>query len=279
MTKKIRKPAVAGQFYPQDEIVLKQMISSIESKESESFIKTFKGKKIIGGIVPHAGYIYSGYQAVHFFNAVKMCGQQFDTVVILNPNHSGYGPDIALDENDEWSTPLGNLKIDRELYSSLDIKYSSLAHSNEHSAEVMLPLIQYYFGNDVMIAPISINNQTFDTASELAKSLQKAAEYNKREILIIASSDFSHYISPEAGFEMDELVCSRINEFDARGVFDTIKQNNISVCGYGPIMALIEYSKMIKGEVKTEILRRGNSGETSPSNRVVDYITILFYTA
>lgn len=277
MSDKIRKAAVAGMFYPDNYDELRILLSEFEDKYNAASIKVPETNNIIGGIVPHAGYIYSGYHAMHFFKAIKMNEQKFDTVVILNPNHSGIGPYVALDENDMWETPFGRLQIDTKFYNKLNLPFDANAHNSEHSGEVMLPMLQYFFGDSIKIAPVSVNDQSFNTAKRLAEKLHKAVKETKRNIIIIASSDFSHFVSPEAGYKLDEMVCEKILDFDANGIYDVIMKNNISVCGYGPIMALIEYSKSINSNIKIKVLSRGHSGEVSQSDSVVDYVTVLFY--
>lgn len=277
MSDKIRKAAVAGMFYPDNYDELRVLLSKFEDKYNSDQVKVPEKKVIIGGIVPHAGYIYSGYHAFHFFKSLKNSKQKIDTVVILNPNHSGDGPFVALDENDMWETPFGRLQIDTKFYNKLNLPFDANAHNSEHSGEVMLPMLQYFFGDSIKIAPVSVNDQSFNTAKNLAEKLHKAVKETKRNIIIIASSDFSHFVSPEAGYKLDEMVCEKILDFDAKGIYDVIMKNNISVCGYGPIMGLIEYSGLLYRKIDAKVLSRGHSGEVSQSDSVVDYVTVLFY--
>jgi len=274
---KIRKPAVAGLFYPADKGELVKMINNIVENENSNFDFSYSGHKIIGGIVPHAGYLYSGHHAVHFFKILQESDQPIDTIVILNPNHRGIGPDIALDSHSIWGTPLGATNIDKAFYKALDIETSSLAHEDEHSGEVMIPFINYFLPEKIKIAPISMFDQSYESAVALAKKINKASSLTGKKIIIIASSDFSHYATPDEGYKLDNLVLEKIEKLDAKGVREVIINNNISVCGYGPIMTLIEYSKIKYSKPITHILSRGNSGQISPSTRVVDYITTLFF--
>ncbi len=277
MSKSIRKPAVSGMFYPSGKNELLNLIKEIDRQEESRFETVFAQHNIIGGIVPHAGYMYSGYQAVHFFKVLQNARQTIDTVVILNPNHSGIGPGVALDENSLWATPLGHAEIDDEFYRALDILASSIAHDNEHSGEVMVPFLQYYLDDSKKIAPISMSDQSYETAVEIARKINIAVSETGKKIVMIASNDFSHFVEPSEGYKLDNLVYEKIEKLDAKGVYDTIRKNNISVCGYGPIMVMIEYCKQKHPGVKTKLLRRGNSGDISPSTSVVNYITSLFY--
>jgi AmmeMemoRadiSam system protein B len=119
-------------------------------------------------------------------------------------------------------------------------------------------------------------DQTYEAARILARKIHSANGILKKQILIIASSDFSHYVHPEEGKRKDDLVIREILNMNTENVYQTVREHHISVCGYGPIMTLMEYAKMLDGEPLAEVIRRGNSGDIIPSSEVVDYITILF---
>ena len=274
---KIRKPAVAGKFYPEDKNELKKLINSIYLKEKKNIDLSLSKYKIIGGVVPHAGYIFSAYEAVHFFDIIKNTPLQYDTIIIINPNHSGYGYDIDLDSNDLWETPFGNVSLDTEFMSELPFSTSEEAHKYEHSGEVMLPLLQYFLDYEFKIIPITMSHQNYENAKRLADGIYNANLKLNRNILIIASSDFSHYVEPEKGKYLDNFVLDNILKLDSEAINQTVYEKHLSVCGYGPIMSLIEYSKLVSKKPQAKILRRGNSGEVIPSNEVVDYVSMLFY--
>jgi len=273
---KIRKSAVAGRFYPADKESLIKQIESIRKKELPGINLNLKNNQIIGGVVPHAGYMFSAYQAVHFFEIIKQTGKKFDTVVIVNPNHTGLGHEITFDSNDIWETPLGQVELDIEFGQSLGIDISDVEQKHEHSGEVMVPFLQYFLDYDYKIAPITLSNQTYKNAKFLAGRLFETSKILNRKILIIASSDFTHFLSPEQGKEKDAFVLKNIITLDSPAIEKVVHKKNISVCGYGPIMTLIEYSKLVTTNPKVDILRIGHSGEIIPSNEVVDYISILF---
>ncbi|MFP4557813.1 MAG: AmmeMemoRadiSam system protein B [Bacteroidales bacterium] len=276
MFKSTRKPAVAGLFYPENREDLTLLIKQIDNSVNKNSNTNLWDNQIIGGVLPHAGYIYSAHHAIPFFHAVSNSAQDIDTVIILNPNHQGIGPDVALDNHDNWETPLGIAALDKDFYKILNLPVSAEAHQEEHSAEVMIPLIQYYLGENIRILPISIKNQTYDTAKQLGKNLGNATNKLDKRVLIIASSDFSHFESPSEGYRLDSMVLEKILKMDAKGVYQTITNNGISVCGYGPIMALMEYAKLQYANYQLNILSRGHSGDVSPSSTVVDYISIIF---
>lgn len=273
---KVRKSAVAGKFYLANKESLIKQIESVRDKELPTINFNLSNNNILGGVVPHAGYMFSAFQAVHFFEIIKQSKQKYDTVVIVNPNHTGLGHDIAFDSNDFWETPLGQISLDIEFGENLGIEISDIEQKHEHSGEVMLPFLQYFLDYDFKIAPITLSDQTYKNAKFLAERILESSRTLNRKILIIASSDFSHFLLPEKGREMDALVLENIITFDSLAIEKVVRKKGVSVCGFGPIMTLIEYSKLISTKPKADILKIGHSGEIIPSNEVVDYISILF---
>lgn len=273
----IRPPAVAGKFYPGAKNELLRQLGQILHKEEAHIDRSLSEKNIIGGIVPHAGYMYSAYQAIHFFEILKQSRQVFDTFFIINPNHTGYGPELALDEYDYWKTPLGTAEIDKVFYGLLDVPVSAEAHRYEHSGEVILPLLQFSLDYPFRIVPISMLRQNPQTAGQLARAIFEANRHLQKNICVIASSDFSHFVEPEAGKRLDRYVLSQILDFNSNGVYKEIREKHISVCGYGPIMTLIEYSRLVCRHPLNKILRIGHSGEIHDAEEVVDYVSVLFH--
>jgi len=274
---KTRQAAVAGKFYPGSKKEITVQLDQILEKEKKSIDLSLSQKKIIGAVVPHAGYMYSAYQALHFFEILKHSQQQFDIFFIINPNHTGYGSEIALDENDFWETPFGKVEIDKDYYDFLDFSESEDAHRYEHSGEVMLPLLQYSLDYPFKIVPITMLNQNPGNALFIAQNIVKANNRLKKKICLIASSDFSHFVNPAKGKELDSFVIEEILQLNPNGVYKQVQDKDISVCGYGPIMTLMEYAKLIAQELQVQTLKIGHSGEIIPSNEVVDYVSILFY--
>ncbi len=273
---KVRKSAVAGRFYPADKDALIEQLESIRKKELANINIDLKNNHLVGGVVPHAGYMFSAYQAVHFFEIIKQTDQRFDTIVIVNPNHTGLGHEIAFDSNDFWETPLGTVSLDIDFGLKLGVEFSEIEQRQEHSGEVMVPFLQYFLDYEYKIAPITLSNQTFKNAKLLAERIKESASILDRKILFIASSDFSHFLSPEEGKEKDSYVLENIRGLNAEAIEKVVRKKNISVCGFGPIMTLIEYSKLISVNPKVNILKIGHSGEVIPSNEVVDYVSIFF---
>ena len=275
---KTRKPVVAGSFYPGSKTELIDQMNNLLIIEQEKIQSNLAVKDMIGAVIPHAGYIFSGYETVHFFALLNESAKEYDTIFIINPNHTGYGADIEVDSHDAWETPLGTTKLDLDFIDTLDLPVSEMAQSREHSAEVILPFLQKWLDYPFKIVPVCILRQYPATAREIAHKIFNANKQLNKNILVIASSDFSHYVDPESGAKKDDLVLREIENLDSDKLYKTVIDNRISVCGYGPIMTLIEYSKLVSDNPKSVILARGNSGKTMPSSSVVDYISILFYS-
>ncbi len=274
---KVRLPAVAGRFYPGTATEIRSTLGQILLHEKRNINYSLSEKKIIGGISPHAGYMFSAYQAVHLFEIIGKSEQQFDTFFIINPSHTGYGAEISIDENEAWETPLGLVPVDIFFQEKLGFPVSSLAHQHEHSGEVMVPMLQYFLDYEFSILPVAISNQSVNNATLIANRIFEINKVLKKNICIIASSDFSHYVHPDEGRRLDSFVTNEILKLNPVGVYREIKEKNISACGFGPIMTLIEYSKLVAENPKAEILKIGHSGEVIPSDEVVDYISMILY--
>jgi MEMO1 family protein len=274
---KIRKPYVAGRFYPGTKKEIEEMLEQILEREKESIQYELAEKHIIGGVSPHAGYMFSAYQAVHLFELIRRSDKKYDTFVIVNPNHSGFGSEIALDSNDYWETPFGSVKIDKAMGEVMNLSVSSEAHRFEHSGEVMIPMLQYFLDYEFEILPVSVSKQTPDMAEAIAGQVFDANMELQKELFFIASSDFSHYVRPEIGEKMDQYVIDAILKLDKDSVYKQVKDKRISVCGYAPIMALIDYSLKSAKNPQVSMLKKGHSGEIIPGNEVVDYVSFLFY--
>jgi AmmeMemoRadiSam system protein B len=273
-----RYPAAEGRFYPGTKDSIFKLIGDIESNSSID-VPQEKIGNIIGAILPHAGHMFSAYQTIPFFRYLKKYKIQPETFIILNPNHSGMGPEIALDPNNTWVNSIGEIDIDIEINSLLPYPVDARAQQQEHSAEVIIPFMQYYQGDfEFKILPICMKQISSQKSIKLAEDLHHAIRSTGRSTIVIASSDFSHFLSPEEGKEKDDLVLKTIEDQDIRSLEKVVNKNNISVCGYCPIMSLMAYSELSEPNYTSTILARGHSGEVVPSSDVVDYISILFHS-
>ncbi|HSV87666.1 MAG TPA: AmmeMemoRadiSam system protein B [Bacteroidales bacterium] len=271
----VRKPAFSGRFYPGSPLGLKELIECflVRIKACEL---PFRHGKILGGIVPHAGYIYSGYIAMHFFALMSQQKFRFDTAIVVCPNHAGTGPEISLDGHDYWETPLGNVKIDQKFNSLLGLEFCSEAHKYEHSAEVLVPMLQYFFNENFSLVPVCMWKQTPEAARLLASRIASAKKDSGRNILVIASSDFTHYENPEFGAMQDNLALEKILAFDVNGLARVINMHSISMCGSGPAMVLMELAMKFYQQPAAQILASGHSGQVAPSDKVVRYVSVCF---
>ncbi len=270
----VREPVAAGRFYPKEQRELIDQLDRLGA--SMNLLPTIAGRRIIGGIVPHAGYIYSGKHALSFIKELKAL--DYDTVVILSPGHTGIGPPLSIDSHSHWKTPLGLIQSDTEMINAGIFQKDNSAQEFEHAAEVILPLLQYFCPQLMQIAVITIRNQDFPTAVMVANNLKYYIEKTNQRLLVIASSDFNHFEPAKTGRQKDDNVLNKILTFDVEGVEKAVRKYNVSVCGVGPIMALLHYTKNDVNEIGCRILSRGHSGEVNNSDSVVNYISMIFYT-
>ncbi len=268
----LRKPAVAGQFYPADPKELKAMISSFADKSAQK-------SDCFGCILPHAGYIYSGKVAAGTVSGVKIK----DTVVLLGPNHTGQGAVFSIMPQGAWQTPLGNVEID-SLLAGLFLKKSryleadSLAHASEHSLEVELPILQY-FRNDFKIVPIAIKSDDLAQLNAVGQELAEVVIENnlKDSVMFIASSDLTHYQPQEIAEINDALAIEAILGLDGQKLKAAIQESEISMCGFAPIAILIQAAKLL-GAKKGQLIKYQTSGDASgDKSSVVGYAGITIY--
>lgn len=271
----IRRPGLAGSFYPANARDITGVIQAALHHERQEIDAHDPPAQIIGGVVPHAGIRYCGYQAVHFFELLKRTGQHPETVVIAHPNHQGYGPEISVDGYDGWETPLGTVEVDTDFSHALQLARSPEAQQEEHSAEVLLPWLQCFLPAGFKILSVNMLHQGPDTAAMLAERIYNTAKNTGRRILFLASSDFSHFLSPEEADQRNAGVLKAILQKKPRAVYEAVRSHQVTVCGFGPIMALMEYAVLVDDAYRIRLLRKGHSGEVSPSDRVVSYVSLL----
>jgi AmmeMemoRadiSam system protein B len=281
--RKIRFPAVAGSFYSSSKPdLIKQIEYCFKSKIGPGIIPEVNrngARKIIGIISPHAGYMYSGPVAAHGFSALATDGEP-ETFIIIGPNHTGYGSGISIMMSGVWRTPLGDIEVNSEI-SRLIVEKSNIididdeAHIYEHSIEVQIPFLQYIYGNDFKIVPIVMMLQGLMESIEIGKVLGEICR--NKNIVIIASSDFTHYEPYWTACEKDEKAIKMILELNQEAFYNVINTLSISVCGPGPIMALITAVKAIESS-KAVLLKYANSGDiTGDYSSVVGYASVAMY--
>ena len=280
----LRKPAVAGMFYPDDS---EELVKTIEDCFLHSFgpgkipdIESFEGNDYpVNVMVPHAGFQYSGTIAAHSYCELAKNGFP-EVFIIIGPNHTGLGSEVSVFNKGEWITPLGNIQVDEEFADTL-ISFSDFAsadfaaHMREHSIEVQLPFLQY-FSNDFKIVPVVLGSQTISAANDLAAAILKAGEKLGKSYCVIAISDLSHFNTQERANKVDGFVLEDIENMDEFKLLEEIIQYNITMCGYGPVMTTMILSKMC-GKNTSEILAYKTSGDISGDlSSVVGYASGIF---
>ena len=277
----LRRPAVAGSFYAGDSKSLNMQIENcflhkIGPGEIPR-VNPKKEKSVIGLVSPHAGYMYSGPVAANGFYKIALDGKP-DTIIILGPNHRGFGEDVSIMAEGKWETPLGELEIDTDLAESIlrnskIIKNDKKAHQYEHSIEVQLPFIQYIFGKDIKFVPICMTRQDINTDIEIAKSI--CSSISGKNILVIASSDFTHYEPQEYAENVDKQAINAILEFNPKKLYDIIYRQNLTMCGPGPITVMLIVCEALRAK-KAELLKYATSGDVSGMyDQVVGYASIV----
>ncbi|WP_407413503.1 AmmeMemoRadiSam system protein B [Methanobrevibacter sp.] len=280
----LRMPAVAGSFYPNNPNTLKKLIESCflddVSVGEIPELKSFDGSDYpINVMVPHAGYQYSGAIAAHGYCKLVQIGFP-EVFIIISPNHTGFGSEVSVFNDGEWVTPFGSIQVDDEfadeIISNSDFAKGDFhAHIHEHSIEVQLPFLQY-FSDDFKIVPITMGSQTYVTANDIAKAIFEAGNKLDKSYAVIASTDLSHFNNQEKANKVDGFVMEDIAEMNEFKLFEEVVQYNITMCGYGPVMATIIHSKM-SGKKECEILAYQTSGDvTGDFTSVVGYASGVF---
>ena len=268
----MRSAAVAGQFYASGKTDLEQQIE--ECFKSPLGPKTVPAvqdgpRNIVGGVSPHAGFMFSGPVAAHLFSAIANDGFP-ETFVIIGPNHTGRGSGIAITIED-FETPLGIAKVDVDLAEAMKkdlIDIDPQAHHYEHSIELQLPFLQY-LSKDFKFVPICMAFQDYDAAISVGEIVRQATE--GKEVVVIASTDFSHYVTKESAKKKDGMALEAIERMDAKALYDVVLDENISMCGYGPVMAMMTACK----GGKARVLKYATSGDVRPMNDVVGYASVV----
>ena len=251
----IRQPAVVNQVYPGREQDLKRDISA-RIKEVE------KKEQVLALISPHAGYIYSGNVA----GAVYSIAEISNDVIAMGPNHHGLGAQFAVMPHGKWQMPGGDISINEELASLLieesrHLSADNQAHINEHSVEVQVPFIQY-IKPDVEFVPVVLSRADFKTCEEIGTAISRAIKRYGKPVVIIASTDMTHYESHESAKQKDQLAINRVLSLDPAGLLDTVNSNNISMCGVIPTTITLVAAKEL-GATKATLIAYATSGDVS----------------
>ena len=263
----LRKPAVAGQFYPGDPQKLKAFI--------ETFSPPLTARlPALAIIVPHAGYVYSGMVAAETFARAIIP----ETAIILGPNHHGLGDSLAVTTSGRWQIPGAELEIDSALGRHLldDSPLFSadiLAHTHEHSLEVQVPFLHYHGAKRIL--PICASFLSYDLCLQAGEALARTIKSAKRPVLLIASTDMTHYESRAAASRKDHLALSHVQSLDPEGLYRTVVTQRISMCGIIPTTITLVAAKRL-GATRVTLVRYTDSGEVSgDTDQVVGYAGLI----
>jgi hypothetical protein len=265
----VRPPAVAGMFYTANPKALGKEIDTMLSKAT---VKPLKGS-IVALIVPHAGYLYSGLTAAHAYKSLR--GLSFETVVIISPSHREYFKGISIYDGSAYLTPLGNLTIDETLREEIlknekIITASDIGHTTEHAIEVQLPFLQTVL-KDFKILPIVMGDQCHELCFHLGNKLGETLR--GKNVLVVASSDLSHYHPYDEAEKLDKIIADDIRQFDYEKLMEDLENERAEACGGGPVAAALIAAKKLNADC-VEILHKCNSGDiTGERDAVVGYLS------
>jgi AmmeMemoRadiSam system protein B len=268
----LRHPAVAGRFYPGDPSDLR---AEVRGYLSQAHTVKPDPVRALGCIAPHAGYMYSGHVAGAVFERVEVPKR----CIVLCPNHTGVGRALAVMSEGAWQTPLGDVPIDGGLAAALKARFPALqedatAHRAEHAVEVELPFL-FTRQPELRFIPIAVGTGEFETLDQLGRALADVIAAQNDPILIVASSDMNHYESDALTRVKDHRAIERILTLDPRGLYDVVTQQDISMCGFGPAVAMLTAARQL-GAKSAELVKYATSGDVSGDrNMVVGYAGVV----
>ena len=281
MTTAVRQPAVAGRFYPGNAQHLRTEVETFVTPRAtagQKAVETETKIPAVGCVVPHAGYMYSGAVAGAVYRRLELPRR----CVILCPNHTGMGEPLAILSRGAWHTPLGDVPVDAELADALKTAVPLLlsedpaAHRFEHALEVQLPFLQVLRPGFCFV-PVTVGTSNFEALSALGNAIGDLLADLSEPALVIASSDMNHYESDAVTRVKDRRAIDQVLALDPRGLYDTVHQGNISMCGYGPATIMLTAARTM-GATKAELIRYATSGDVSGDrDMVVGYAGIAVY--
>lgn len=268
--KTIRPPAVSGMFYDGNAAELKRTVNALLSNARVP--EQTAPENIRAVIVPHAGYMYSGQTAAYAYKAIQ--AKKYDAVIVVGPSHRKYFRGISVFPGDAYRTPLGDVAIQKELRDemvdeSAGIELSEIGHVDEHSIEVQLPFLQLLYGSFEFV-PVIMGDQGRDYVVKLARKLENVLK--NKNVLLVASTDLSHYYPQEAAIAMDKRVVQTVEGYDPDELMDQLEQKSVEACGGGPMVSVMKVSKLL-GCNKASVLNYCTSGDVSGDmSAVVGYL-------
>lgn len=273
----VREAAVAGQFYPASRTdLLREVEEFMGLRNPARGNKSGSNKRVqaLGVIAPHAGYVYSGAVAGAVYAHIEVPRK----VIVLCPNHTGLGEPLSITSAGSFRTPLGDALIDSTLAEALKKAFPLLredpaAQLNEHAVEVQLPFLQA-MRDDLLFVPITVGTGQFEVLTALGVVLAKVIAECGEPALIVASSDMNHYEEDAETRVKDALAIEQVLGLQPQGLFQTVRGQKISMCGYGPAVAMLT-AVLRLGATSAELVKYATSGDVSGDRaHVVGYAGI-----
>ncbi len=269
-----RAAVYAGQFYPKEPDRLRRTLSTLLAEGQQGVLP-------LAALVPHAGYLYSGSCAGSFYGALPAVPP---LVLLLGPNHTGRGPAISIAPHRRWETPLGRVPLAQEYAGKLLEALGPLAaldaeaHLEEHSLEVHLPFLQY-LSSSFSLLPVTLGPLSYEGIERVTEALYRITDgLEAQQVLLIASTDMSHFVSLETARTLDALALDQALSLDPRGLFEVVQKNRISMCGVVPAAVALLWAKR-RGARSASLLNYTHSGEvTGDTSSVVAYASLGFYS-
>jgi MEMO1 family protein len=267
----LREPYVAGRFYPSNPVELESLV--------RQFTQTESGRKpslVRACLVPHAGYVYSGGVAGEVYSRIDLPR----TILILGVRHFPRGENIAIVSSGAWGTPLGEAVIDESLAKALAaacpvIREDSLAHSQEHSLEVQLPFLQV-LRPQFEFVPVALGTVRFEELVAVGNAIARVLAGAADDVLLLTTSDLNHYEDEATTRAKDEKAIEQLLALNAQGLYDVCRNEEISMCGLGPAVAMITALNAL-GATKSELVRHATSADALPDrSSVVGYAGMIF---
>lgn len=268
----LRLPAVSGRFYPSQPSELIALIRQYVVANLDS-VPTTAAKACL---VPHAGYVYSGHVAGAVYGRIAFPKK----ILILGVRHFPQGEKAAILSSGAWRTPLGDAPIDEPLAEALRaacplLREDSVAHSSEHSLEVQIPFLQV-LQPEFTFVPVALGTVRFEDLVAVGEGIGGVIAASREEILLLATSDLNHYEDDATTRVKDHKAIEQILALDARGLYDTCRNEAISMCGLGPTVAMLTALQRLRG-ARPELVRYATSADVSGDySAVVGYAGILF---
>ncbi|HET8945414.1 MAG TPA: AmmeMemoRadiSam system protein B [Candidatus Polarisedimenticolia bacterium] len=253
----IRRPAVAGSFYPAGEGALRSELEALTAGG-----RVPQGPPPRALLVPHAGYVYSGRIAARTYLSGPLPGR----FIVLGPNHTGEGDPIAVQSEGAWRTPLGDAPIDAPLAAAVlaeagSARVDAAAHRREHAIEVQIPFLQHLAPGSRFV-PIVVGTHRLDALLDLGRGLARAIAASPSPVTLVLSSDMTHYEPADEAERRDRPALERILAIDPEGLWAVVRDGNITMCGVAPAVAGLEAARRL-GAARATLVVYGHSGQTT----------------